>query len=1016
MANEIEIYKGEQGDTSRVNFERDLSQIAGHYFRTVSDIPARKETSKEKAHRFHGVPENVDEFGMKTVTYEARRAVKGDLTLLVVKLRFLDDVLHSVVVAAHPTDEYGGNLVFMADEFFTYFVPADDGEEVRQQEINEVTSRIQSIQQKLMAPPPSANQALLAPPTLQQPTTTQLVAALQHRENLEERANAIAVQAQEHQKFLTEGTQEIMANTTLLTKFYQEKAEAALARVGDQIKYAKDLKEGLTTLSLYTGEEVEVDRLVEGESADPSEPLTLYQQVLYLDEELATESVVGGFDFKNMESLGEMLSRDNKLISRMIPAQRGAVLVQVRGESKRYFDDPAMALVEAAMNAKNRQRFLLVRDGENISLVYSEITSQNAPHLFPTRKEIDELFQRYGRDIRPEHLDYAHAKGAFEEKTVFYKRMILMLWGVSDRLNLFGKFYDPAVFNNWYDGDFQSQRIVYLYDGEGTLEMKRPSFLEWVEKQNGNIQVGSRIITNYAWMISLKSAPACFVYKNHDGSRDQSHFPRENFEVKTIQKDGDRLIIKVDCKKGYAGDPRKDISAKVDVVEGLQYTTAALCIDKINVEELDYYLNSRKERRNYEVYFELFKRLRILIGTEEAIQSTAIGKLIEDLSHVITDKEKAEELIFDAVALWRTQNNSRLVGADGWTPTDHDLVLNIAYALSGAQQDLLGRAKADIDGCSPIEIRIDGNGNFWLYREPNEEELNHPTSKIGVAHVARQRLRVGKTKVSTIGEAKRVYISNPPFNARHHRAFPTTLMPVREVSVAVDEDLKAKWEGKNIAGWETFENMQVFYQLACSNIPRYLKEMDVDAMKRDTKDLIIAHSTKREVAGIDFNLPLAVVSSRLSHNTGLFLLVMGANAMDALASMEELGGFGLAYGLARSIYKYPDTIMDRVRERLSKSTLGLPYTFSLMPIESAKKVMREGSLMPYGERNIHLSRSSYGHRSSSNKHAQSIHESIRKTLNQYDSEANELVEIHWMNEDNRVFAEEFFAAGIPKEA
>lgn len=1015
MANEIEIYIGETGETSRIDFHKDLSKIPGHYFRTLHDIPAREETSKEEARRFSFEKGVADEFGQVSVTYNARRSVQGGLTLLAVKLRFLDEVLHSVVMAPHPTEVHGSNLVFMADEFFTYFVADEDGEQVRSREIAEVSARIQDIQQKLMAPPPSAPD-LIAPPTLQMPSTSQLVAAVRHKENLEERAKALAVRAEDHQKFLQAGTAEIMENTKLLTRFYQEKATGALALVGDQIKYAKDLMEGLTTLSLYTGEEVDVETLVEGEHADASEPLTLYQDLLYLDEELATESIVGGFDFTKLNSLGEMLSRDARLIDRMVPAKRGAVLVQVRASSKLYFSDPAMAMADAMMNMKNKERFLLVRDGDNVHLVFSEITSNLASKLFPTRKEIDDLFKSSGREVRPEHLNYANAKDEFEKKTVFYKRMILMLWGLNDRLNLFGEFYDINVFNNWYDGDFQSQRLVYIYDGEGTLEMQRPNFVEWLEKQNSNLQVGSRMMVAWHRVVHSESAaPGCFKYINRSGDREQSHSPVESFGLANVLRDGERLVIKTEVKKLYARSESKSkpFMAKIDLVEGLRDTTAGICIDDISVEELDYYLNSRKQRRNYASYFELFKKLRELLTQEEEAQASTLLKLAGDLSYAIKDELKATEAIRKAVSLWRTQHNARLLGGAGWSTSDHELVLSIAYALAGGQNDLIDRASADIEDCSPIEVRIDGNGTFWLYREPTEEEKSHPSSVIGVAHAVRVRLRVGKTKVSTIGEAKRAYIANPPFNAREQKAHPTAFIPVREVTVATNASVKEHWEGKKIAGWESFENMQVFMRAASVDANQTLASYDVDKLS-STVLKTIRHHSKGQVASISFIQPVAVVSSCQRENEGLYLLVMTSNALEALASFEEQGGFGLACGIIKRMYKTPEDRLMRLRSELDKAIMGYPpFTFSLLPLEGVRILMKEGNVLNYEQTNIYLNKTWFDHKSRETLPVTSIEESIRMSLSRYDN-GDDLVQIHWVEKANEKFARDLFDASLSK--
>lgn len=520
----------------------------------------------------------------------------------------------------------------MADEFFTLFKQVD-GEAVRVAEIAEVNKRIQEIQQSLTAPP-STPDTLLPATHYKRPTTTELVRVASHKDQMVERANAIAKQAEERMRYLQEGQKEIEQQTRILVNFFQEKAQVALASVGEQIAFAQDLTDGLTSLSLYTGEAVSVHKISQGASADPSIPLHLYQDRLYFDEELAAEGIVGGFDFTEINNLGELFSQNSKIIDRMVPAKRGCVLVRVRREDKLY-QLASDGFADMLMNLENKKTYLLIRDGENIYLVHSEITTDKAHHLFPSQSDIDRIFRRFGREVRPEHLDYSKARDDFERNTVFYKRMPLMLWGLNDRQNLFGDFYDKDIHNNWYSEEFQSKHLAYVHDAEGTLTQQRPSLYEWMEEQNSNIQIGSRLVVNWKAIVNPESAPDCYSNRpNHDSKYELQFPPTELFGVALVTaKRNNRLVVRTQAE-GWGRSPTKKVRRQVavDIVRGLALNNAAcLCIDDIELADLNYYLESRKERKHYLAYIDLFKMVRDQIEQEEAIQADTHHALINDL-------------------------------------------------------------------------------------------------------------------------------------------------------------------------------------------------------------------------------------------------------------------------------------------------------------------------------------------------------------------------------------------------
>jgi len=1009
MANEIVIPKAaEQTRLERDETGHDLSSIPGRYFRAVTDVPQRLETAMRDVSRWSGRDHTV---GQEEVSYTARRAVAGGTVLLAVRLHFIDDELHSVELAAHPSDSDRTNLAFMADEFFTLFVAAEDGETVRETEIAEVHSRIVAIQARLASPPPSMT--ALPGPEQSRPTTVSLVRALDHKEDIAGKAKAIAIAADERRQFIEEGTKEITAQTTLLANFYQEKASAALAVVGDSIQFAKDVSEGLTTLSLYTGEGVTVERLCEGESADPSEPLTLYQDRLYLDEELAVEALTGGFDFRGLDSLGDILAADRGLIDRMVPASRGAVLVRVRRSDRNYAAGPEGAIVDAFMNQRNHKVYLLVRDGGNVHLVNSEITTDNAERLFPTRKEIADIFKNWGREIRPDHLDYSKARNDFERNTVFYKRMLLMLWGLNDRLGLFGSFYDKSRFDNWYDGEFQAERVVYVHDGEGTLGVARPSFFDWIRQSNRCMQSGSRVAAVWPRMVTADSAPACYSNRYVNGDPQRIYAPTETAGIARVERKGDRLTVRCMVSGRMRTDYEKvrEFEASVDLLTALRYegSTSCLCLDRVTVADLDYYLNSRKERRNYEEYFHLFRIARTFLAAEEETQRPAMQSLLADLSHSGVDADTAQESLSRAAALWRAQNSARLVGGEGWTENDRRTVLDIAYALSGKQDGLLERARREIEGCVPVEVRIDGRGAFWLYREARPDEVTRLQSEIGPGYLARVQIRVGRNKVSETGAVRFVHLTVPDFDPERHRKDRLPLSPVREETVVADPALSEFWKQRRMPGYLSHQHMQLLEVAADHDAKAGISSLNPAALDAEVSAVIRGDKTS-QVARTTILFPLGVVAFRFEGQEDARLLCLEGNGLDVLGACGHEGA-ERARAIVKRHYRNPETRLKAIDSVETRSDPSLPLWLSLAEADTAGRLAKGPAVLHSKDAAAYrleaVSRVAVFSKEPP-KPLGSIKEAVFSAFSRSRNDSVENVKIVWLNDENRKLAGDWF--------
>lgn len=1008
MSKEIKVIEGNDYQRGSSNaMERDFSQIAGHYFYLEMDLPERKETS-EREPGFH---EKIHDSRMVETTYTARRAVKGGVTLLALRLHFTDNFLHSVELAAHPSDPNQEPLRFLEDEFFALFKPID-GEDIRADEIAKQQKLIQDLQLGLLAPPPNSTAPLSLSHHYSRPSTTDLVRAASRKDDMVSRATAIAEQAQEHMKFLQEGQKEIEKQTRVLLNYFSEKSNAVIASVSDQIAYGKDLNEGLASLGIYTGDGVSVHKIVSGSSADASIPLHLYQDRLYFDEEMAAEGIIGGFDFENMHQLGQIFSRDFNVIDRMIPAQRGVVLVRIRREGKDYARGGPATFEHLMMNLENETTYLLVRDGENVFVVYSDVTTDQAKHLFPTAQEIEKIFRYSGREIRPEHLDYSKARDMFERSTVFYKRMLLLLWGLNDRERIFGEFFDANVYGNWYAEDFQAKHLVYVYDAEGTLTVDRPTFNDWANEQNAKLQVGSRVAVNYGKLISVDSAPDFYHDRpNSNGSYSRKFSVIEPIQITQVVKSKtNSLILRAEGEGwGRAGTGMVRKTMSIDIAKGLmEDQLGCICIDDIEIADLNYYLDSRAQRRGYLDYFDMFNAVRRQIMAEDEVQGETRNKLLDDLLHGVSNVETAKSSLKTAIRLWRAQNGSRLIGDDDWTNKDRETVLNIAFALSGAQNDLLDRLKQTRPDLNVIEIRIDGKGQFWVYSEPSASEMNDASSKIDVVHVSRARLKVSKRNVSISAPFERVYLTNPKFDiyVRYGKVRNQFFKPVREETVVSNPELVAKWVDRKLPAANSFANLSASANLISIDAKNAIDHVNIQDFAQRTYEALRKPNGEGLVPAIAFVHGLAVVRSWVENGENIFVLCVEANALDFMHLHSEEGS-RFADVIVEGIYKNPDNGRKRLK-RVAEANRS-PFDFTLSRMRYSKVVHDNMHIV---HENDHSS-SWIGMKMISSlapdrtKVFETLRDAILNEMRISDKDQDK-VDIIWLNEANKAFADELF--------
>jgi hypothetical protein len=777
------------GGVLRINRFEDLR--AGTYWRAKDDVPAllkperrqrdvylpadHPDYRKDGYHR-----DNVIGSEDYMVDVPIRSAMSEGRVHLVRSLKLVDGDVHAVVLQGHPSEGARSDRTYLVDEFLHFFELVDDAEaeRVRQAEIAAIHQEISELQQAMIAGPPSeapvaliGHQAKLPP----KPTLGTMIANIGHIDALQATAERAIAVAQRQGEWVKTHTRRIGERTEALMPFYQERAAAAIATTESVVRYAQDLQKGVQSLGLYTGEGVEVRRLASGESAAPEDKLVFLRSVLAMDEEylvnLQADGRSGGADHEDFDDFVEQLTRDPSLMQRVLPYPRMVVLMRYRRTDRIYFEDDSIqsAIANVEYNKPNRVQFLLIRDGDNLFQVWSELTTQSIPALFPTASMGDQAFRGVkGETIGIDDLNLSEAKGRFDDLVRVYKNLLILLWGLNDREGLFGPFYDPSTWTaaGFTDEDFQARHFRF-WDPDGDalrLGTGRPSFRRWARAQNGWLRSGARVV---AMRGMLASSPA--LGEHNDMSPRQPHAVRAigdvayEFVVRSTKKghvvavDGGRMVYPRERgRRAYRLEQTFDVPLdETDHGFSERGTLRWLCLDMIEAADIDHYLESRLDRPDYMSFYGLLLAVRDQIRIEEIEQRPIVAKLEAAYAAApvpLEDGMDARMLARHAIRLWRAANRGAAVPAEGEAghAAAYKALLGNMWTMAGNDRPIAeAEALAAEEGREPIRLVMTGRDRFALYATSvGDEREERLFDHVWVTRLACQR-KSGRLKVTS---------------------------------------------------------------------------------------------------------------------------------------------------------------------------------------------------------------------------------------------------------------------------
>ncbi len=716
----------------------------------------------------------------------AAPAMAKGTVLMLSRIEHADGAPHAYVFAHHPSwiEERGPNWrrpittpTFHADDFFAWWERAPDGPAVRAAEMQQAMANMEETQRLMSLPPPDATPVALlshAPtPTMgadpgKALATLDGVNAMQsfvsmQQEDLTRRAN-----------WITKHSNTLRDQGTVLANFHAERAQAMLAVADVRKQELEGILKTVGNLRLYTGEGVEAFLLCDGEPAAPDAKFTVCQELLAFDQETGILLDSGGLDHTHTAELAEAL-KDVELVDRMIPSELGMVLVQFRKNDKVFDNSEGLgaALYNMQMNEHSQAKFLMVRDGQRIWLIYIDDVLQPLSQLMPSTGEQNSYFTTSRFDEAPERitkddLAYAGAQRRQLGRLDLYGKVLIALWGLQDRTGLLVGGNIPQM-SNWLSPEFQNA-YMRLLSIDNMLGVCRPSFDKWQTAQNEHLASGSWVAINLVDAFSQDWIPGAFSRGSYYGGRthyDLLYRPKSgNYRTDwgviftRAKKDTSGIYVEIETVyQGHAEVKNPYRTNKLYLVRNdrpSEFNDGILVLDRARSADLDYYLTSRKQRAGYLSYLKLFREARVWTAERDANESPLRKLLATEVveARIPHDPDQLDSMLTDALAVARTARRDGVIPQAG-TPAYREF-LNAARAAVHASLSDNGSRVAEIEkwavdaGKQPLRLVLSGKGDWLLYCVPSEDEHDVRLGAAGHAVVRTVSFQDGVVSASVV--------------------------------------------------------------------------------------------------------------------------------------------------------------------------------------------------------------------------------------------------------------------------
>jgi hypothetical protein len=453
---------------------------------------------------------HIIEFGeyWRYAPVESEEGVKTSLTpdniyiLTDVKVNLITDEVQTVVLYQpmhEAKNSYGSSYSFDVKEFLANFkpVPKEEAERLRQLKLTALSKDVErigsEIQQALSDPQALLQQiaesdnetiregrdglhrgvALPSPQMMASRGTSlisdaeSMVAIDQQKKQLENQV----VLGKLVEVLTTAKSNELSTVLNYTQDLLMENAYAIKGKAKDMNRKVENVMRKVDTMKLYLGDDVEAQVIIEGETlTDHHVPYTLFSQMVFMDEEIATERIFsdGTFDYSKEQDFFEFMRQRPDIVQRILPTERCIVTLRPCRESMNYSRQDLSACEWSRRDKLNKTAFLLVRNGDQVCAIDSPIDYKE--RLYPTDAEMESFFA----GVFATDTNIVDQQRSFANSAEAYRALSAVIQGVKDRqdqggLDVFGELPMESIGNSFMNDVYVRKNCYFVNDEDNLL-------------------------------------------------------------------------------------------------------------------------------------------------------------------------------------------------------------------------------------------------------------------------------------------------------------------------------------------------------------------------------------------------------------------------------------------------------------------------------------------------------------------------------------------------------------------
>ena len=283
----------------------------------------------------------------------------------------------------------------------------------------------------------------------------------------------------------------------------------------------------IAAIETYIGTNEEIYQLLRGKAASDEEPVYVFQQKCFMDEEVGLSEIDGkkysqGIDYQDIEMFDKWFVKHYK---RYMHYEKSVMAWQIKRKDKDYGDKWESMIA----NDYNQYTYFAIRNGDNVYRIWSGVRTPDV--MFPRKKEFDLMIDKAVKS------EYDEKKlRAYIEKHMY---IFIALQGIVDRTDILGKNMS-GVMNFIHPQLFDEKRIRLVRDAEpeNWLLDGKLTWKEYLEENQNSIVEGSRVMVNRIFNSTD------YYKEGYNYYKDEEYVQGQVFIAEDLKEDSAKLMYR----------------------------------------------------------------------------------------------------------------------------------------------------------------------------------------------------------------------------------------------------------------------------------------------------------------------------------------------------------------------------------------------------------------------------------------------------------------------------------------